>query len=110
MVSAAHSTSAGSLLLLLLLTVVLGGLLAASLIVTIIRINRGSQPREQQMARLASRLDGRNKVTIRMAEFGISRADLHWVAQSRGYALVEHQFGKYYEFLYAPHQAGRTGP
>ncbi|HET6703779.1 hypothetical protein [Amycolatopsis sp.] len=110
MVLAAQSDDTVKLLFLLLFTVVLGGLLAAHVTVLIIRMNRASQPREQQMARLAAQLDGRNKVTIRMVEFGIGKPDLLWVARSRGYALIEHQFGKYYEFVYAPHQAGRAGP
>ncbi|MEU0530124.1 hypothetical protein [Amycolatopsis tolypomycina] len=105
-VLAARSDSAG-LLLLLICAVVFGGLLVASVTLLIIRMNRASQPREQQMARLAARLDGRGKVTIRMIEFSIGKPDLLFVAQSRGYALIEHQLGKYYEFVRTPHQPGR---
>ncbi|MGV9361602.1 hypothetical protein [Amycolatopsis sp. NPDC003731] len=110
MVLAARSGSATGLLLWLMLTVVLVGLMAASLTLMIIRMNRASEPRERQMARLAAQLDGRNKVTIRRIEFSIGRPDLLWVAQSRGYSLIEHQFGSYYEFVYAPHQPGRVAP
>jgi len=51
-VLAARSDSAGSLVLLLICAVVFGGLLVASVTSLIIRMNRASQPREQQMARL----------------------------------------------------------
>jgi hypothetical protein len=101
-VLAARADNTVAPLVALLIFIVLGGLMAASLTVTIVRISRASQPREQQMARLAARLDGRNKVTIRMVEFSIGKADLVWVAQSRGYGMIEHQFGRYYEFFYAP--------
>jgi hypothetical protein len=71
--------------------------------VTIIRIMRGRRPREQQLADLAARLDGRSRVTIRMVEIGLGKPDLYWLAHSRGYGVVEHQFGHYYEFVRAPH-------
>ncbi|KDN23916.1 hypothetical protein [Amycolatopsis rifamycinica] len=109
-VLATRSESVGPLLLLLLCTVVVGGLVAAHVTLLAIRMNRASQPREQQMARLAAQLDGRGSVKIRMIEFGIGRPDLLMVARSRGYALIEHQFGKYYEFVYAPHRAGTVAP
>ncbi|RSM43411.1 hypothetical protein DMA12_19370 [Amycolatopsis balhimycina DSM 5908] len=91
-----------------LLTIVLCGS-AFALVVTliIVRLSRRGQPREQQLARLATRLDGRNKVTIRAVEFSVSQADLLWVARSRGYSMIHHQFGRYYEFVYTPHQPGR---
>jgi hypothetical protein len=79
-----------------------------ALVVTliIVRLTRRGQPREQQLARLAARLDGRNKVTIRTVEFGVSQADLLWVARSRGYSMAYHRLGGYYEFIYTPHRPG----
>ena len=91
-----------------LLTVLLcGSGFALVVALTIVRLTRRREPREQQLARLAARLDGRNKVTIRTVEFGVPKADLLWVARSRGYSMIEHQFGRYYEFVYTPHQPGR---
>ena len=84
-----------------------GGLVAAGLTLTIVRIVRSAKPREKQMARLATRLDGRSQVCIRMIENGLSREDLLLVARSRGYSLIVHEFGKYYEFVYTPYQPGR---
>ena len=97
-----------SLVLLLIFVLVMSGLLAAALTVTVIRINRASQPPEQQLARLAARLDGRSKVTIRKVEFSVGKADLLWVARSRGYSMIERWFGadSYYEFVYTPHRPG----
>ncbi len=91
-------------LLALLIVFLCGGLMALVLTITIVRVTRGRRPREQQIAELAARLDGRERVTIRMVELGLSRPDLYGVANSRGYGLIEHHFGKYYEFVYAPHQ------
>ncbi|GHG38726.1 MULTISPECIES: hypothetical protein [Amycolatopsis] len=97
-------------LMILLLLVVLGGLLAASATMSIIRIARGRQPREQQLYRLAAELDGRDRVRIRMVELGLAEADLRWVAHSRGYGMTEHTFGRYYEFFRAPQQAPPASP
>ena len=104
--AAARSDNVLSLVLLLIFVLVMAGLLAAAVTVTIIRANRSSQPREQQLARLAIRLDGRKKVTIRRVEFSVGKADLLWVARSRGYSMIEHQLGSYYEFVYTPHRPG----
>ena len=92
----------------LLTILIFGSGFALVVTLTIIRLNRRGQPREQQLARLATRLDGRNKVTIRMVEFSVSQADLLWVARSRGYSMIEHRFGSasYYEFVYTPHRPG----
>jgi len=92
----------------LLVVLVLGGAFALVVTVTIVRLMRRGEPREQQLHRLAARLDGRSRVTIRIVEFGVAEADLRWVAQSRGYAMIDHQFGRYYEFVRTPHQPGRT--
>ncbi|MGW4061002.1 hypothetical protein ACWEGE_22155 [Amycolatopsis sp. NPDC004747] len=106
----AARSDATDLWLWLILMVVLGGLLIAHVTVLVIRMSRASQPREQQMARLAAQLDGRGKVAVRTVEFRLGKPDLLWVARSRGYALIEHRFGRYYEFVHAPHQAGREAP
>ncbi|MEV6440981.1 hypothetical protein [Amycolatopsis sp. NPDC051716] len=99
-------------LIVLLMLLVLGGLLVASVTVRIIRIARGRESREQQLARLAAQLDGRDRVRIRMVEFGLSEAELRWVAHGRGYGLIEHTFSRYYEFVRVPHQVppGSPGP
>jgi hypothetical protein len=93
------------LFLLMVLVLGSGGALAITMI--IIRLARRGEPREKQLSRLAGRLDGRHRVTIRTVEFGVPQADLHWVAQSRGYSMIEHQFGRYYEFVRMPYQPGR---
>ncbi|MEU5259950.1 hypothetical protein [Amycolatopsis sp. NPDC021455] len=99
------SNSAGPwfALLVILLT---GSGFALVVTLMIVRLNRRGQPREQQLARLAARLDGRNKVTIRAVEFSVPQADLLWVARSRGYSMAYHRFGSYYEFFYTPHRPG----
>ncbi|MCR6481259.1 hypothetical protein M8542_00350 [Amycolatopsis sp. OK19-0408] len=97
-------------LIVLLVLVVGAGLIAAVVVITVVRVSRGQRPREQQMAELAARLDGRSRFSIRMAELGLGRPDIHWVAQSRGYVLVEHQFGKYYEFVRLPQTPGPWSP
>jgi hypothetical protein len=84
--------------------VVFGGLFAAGLTVAVIRFLRTRKPREEQMARLAARLNGDRQVCVRMEEIGLDHADLLRVAYSRGYGLIVHRFGKYYEFVYAPHR------
>jgi hypothetical protein len=89
--------------------VVIGSLVAGGLTMTIIRIVRSVKPREKQMARLAAQLDGRNQVCIRMMEIGLDKADIQWVAHSRGYGMIEHRFGKYYEFVRLPQQAPWQG-
>ena len=102
--AASHTDYSVPPLLGLCFLVVLGGMYAAGMAIVIVRIMRGREPREQQMARLAAQLDGRSKVTVRMVELRLPQADLFWVAHSRGYGVIEHQFGKYYEFVYAPHR------
>jgi membrane protein implicated in regulation of membrane protease activity len=87
----------------LLTILVFGSGFALVVTLMIVRLMRRGQPREQQLNRLAARLDGRSRVTIRTVEFSVTQADLIWVARSRGYSMVEHQFGRYYEFVYAPH-------
>jgi hypothetical protein len=111
-VLATGSSSTMTPILALLGLLLLGALLAASTAVTVMRIRRGQRPREQQMAFLAGKLDGRNRFTIRKVELRLDGADLLWVANSRGYGLIDHQFGKYYEFVFAPNQVqpGRPGP
>jgi hypothetical protein len=92
---------------------VLGGLFAAYLAVSISRIRRRGEPREQQMARLAAQLDGRDRVSIRSVELGLSKTDLDWVARGRGYALAQkNQFSDFYVFVRLPHQfpPGFPGP
>lgn len=69
-----------------------------------IRMRRGRRPRDEQMRRLAARLDGRGVVAIRMVEIGLDATDLALVAHSRGYLVVPHTVMKYYEFVYAPHR------
>ncbi len=81
---------------------VLGGLAAGALAMTIIRIARSRKPRDEQMMLLAAQLDGRYQVCVRMMEIGLTREDLRRVAHSRGYALIEHRFAKYYEFVRYP--------
>jgi hypothetical protein len=46
-------------------------------------------------------------VYFRKMEIGLAQEDLLRVAYSRGYSLIDHRFGKYYEFVYTPHQPGR---
>ncbi|WP_328447485.1 MULTISPECIES: hypothetical protein [unclassified Amycolatopsis] len=84
--------------------VVWGGLIGVGMTFTIIRFARSRKPREEQMARLAVRLNGERQVYLRMEENGLDHADLVRVAGSRGYGLIVHRFGKYYEFVYAPHR------
>jgi len=86
-----------------------GGGFALVVTLIIVRLTRRGQPREQQLNRLAARLDGRNGVIIRTVEFSVSQADLFQVAQSRGYFMVEHQFGKYYEFVRLPQRTPWQG-
>lgn len=87
--------------------VLMGVVVAAGLTLTIVRTLRSTKPPEEQMARLAAQLDGRNKVYIRKMEIRLSREDLLRVAYSRGYSLIDHRVGKYYEFVYTPYQPGR---
>lgn len=88
-----------------LLTVwVFGSAFALVVTVTIVRLMRRGEPREQQLNRLAARLDGRSRVTIRRVEFGVAEADLRWMAQSRGYSMIDRRFGRYYEFVFTRHQ------
>jgi hypothetical protein len=105
---AAHASNSAGPLAALIILVVCGGLVAVTAAAVIIRVMRGRRPREQQLADLAGRLDGRSRVSIRKVEIGLGQADIHWVAQSRGYSLIDHRFGKYYEFVYTPHQPGRV--
>ena len=106
--AAAGSHSAGPWVTLLAI-VVIGSGIAAAFTMIIIRLMRRGEPREKRLSRLAARLDGRSRVAIRMVEFGVPKADLIWVAQSRGYVMSENRFGKYYEFFRMPHQPGRYG-
>jgi hypothetical protein len=99
---AVHTGNALSPLLVVLMLLVLGGLLVARWKVSTTRIARGREPREQQLSRLAARLDGRERVSIRTVEFGVTEADIRWVAHSRGYDLMKHSFGSYYEFVRVP--------
>ncbi|MET8850070.1 hypothetical protein [Amycolatopsis sp. NPDC004625] len=99
---AVHTDNTLAPLLVLAMLLVLGGLLAARWAVSIMRVARGREPREKQLSRLAARLDGRERVSIRTVEFGVAEADLRWVAQSRGYGLVKHPFAKFYEFVRVP--------
>ena len=101
------SNSAGPWIALLTI-LVCGAAFAGVLTIVIIRLSRRGQPREQQLNRLAAQLDGRSRVSIRTVEFGVAKADLLWVARSRGYSMVEHRFGRYYEFVYTPHLPGRV--
>ncbi|WP_410608424.1 hypothetical protein [Amycolatopsis sp. lyj-109] len=87
--------------------VLMGVVVIAGLTLTIVRALRSTKPREEQMARLAAQLDGRNQVYIRKMEIGLSREDLLRVLHSRGYSLIDHRVGKYYEFVFTPHQPGR---
>jgi hypothetical protein len=87
--------------------VLIGGAIVAGATLNIVRALRARKPREKQMMRLAAQLDGRNQVFIRTIEIGLSREDLLRVAYSRGYSLIDHRFGRYYEFVYTPHQPGR---
>lgn len=81
------------------------GLFAAYLAVLIIRLTRRREPREQQMARLSAQLDGRDRVSIRSVELSLSKVDLDWVAQRRGYALAQkNQFSDFYMFVRLPWQ------
>jgi hypothetical protein len=81
------------------------GLFAAYLAVSITRLTRRREPREQQMARLSAQLDGRDRVSIRSVELSLSNADLDWVARGRGYALAQkNQFSDFYVFVRLPHQ------
>lgn len=104
------STAAGSpespvartIFLVLMGVVVVGGLT-----LTFVRTRRSMKPREHQMAVLAAELDGRRQVYFRKMEIGLAQEDLLRVAYSRGYSLIDHRFGKCYEFVYTPHQPGR---
>ena len=87
--------------------VLMGVVVIAGLTLTIVRALRSTKSREEQMARLAAQLDGRNQVYVRKMEIGLSREDLLWVLHSRGYSLIDHRVGKYYEFVFTPHQPGR---
>ena len=81
------------------------GLSAVAVSMTIIRFRRRGEPREQQMARLAAQLDGRDRVSIRSVELSLSKADLDWVSRGRGYALAEkNQFSDFYLFVRLPHR------
>jgi hypothetical protein len=89
------------------------GLFAAVLAMTSIRLRRRGEPREQQMARLAAQLDGRDRVAIRSVELSLSKADLDWVSRGRGYVLAEKNlFSDFYEFVRLPQQwpPGHPGP
>ncbi|SEF28970.1 hypothetical protein SAMN05421837_104440 [Amycolatopsis pretoriensis] len=85
-----------------------GGLLAAGMTMTIIRFVRSTKSRERQMARVAGLLDGRRQVYIGKMELSLALEDLARVAYSRGYSVIDHRFGKYYEFVYTPYQPGRV--
>jgi hypothetical protein len=61
------------------------------------------------MGVLAANLDGRRQVYFRKMEIGLTQEDLLRVAHSRGYSLIDHRVGKYYEFVFTPHQPGRLG-
>jgi hypothetical protein len=87
--------------------VLMGVVVVAGLTLTIVRALRSTKAREEQMAGLATRLDGRNQVYVRKLEIGLSQEDLLRVAYTRGYSLIDHRVGKYYEFVYTPHQPGR---
>ncbi|MDS0133863.1 MULTISPECIES: hypothetical protein [unclassified Amycolatopsis] len=87
--------------------VLMGVMVLAGLTLTIFRVRRSTKPREEQVAALAAQLDGRNQVYVRKMEIGLAREDLIRVAYSRGYSLIDHRVGKYYEFVFTPHQPGR---
>ncbi|SFW57687.1 hypothetical protein [Amycolatopsis australiensis] len=90
----------------LVLVVFLAGGSAFAFVISLvlIRLKRHGEPREMQLRRLAARLDGRPRVTIRTVEFSVAQADLFRVAQSRGYSMTENRFGRYYTFFRTPHQ------
>jgi hypothetical protein len=88
-------------------TVMMGVVVVGGLTATIVRTRRSMKPREHQMAVLAAELDGRRQVYFRKMEVGLAQEDLLRVAYSRGYSLIDHRVGKYYEFVYTPHQPGR---
>jgi hypothetical protein len=89
--------------------VLMGVVIIGGLTLTIIRTRRSMKPREQQMAVLAAELDGRRQVYFRKMEIGLTQEDLLRVAHRRGYSLIDHRVGKYYEFVFTPHQPGRLG-
>ncbi|WP_410637326.1 hypothetical protein [Amycolatopsis sp. lyj-346] len=107
MISTVAAGSDGSPAIRVAFLVVMFVVVTAGLTLTIVRALRSTKPREEQMAGLATQLDGRNQVYIRKMEIGLSREDLLRVAYSRGYSLIDHRVGKYYEFVYTPHQPGR---
>lgn len=107
MISTVASGSAESPVARVMFLVLMGVVVVGGLTLTIVRTMRSMKPREQQMARLAAELDGRNQVCIRKMELGLGREDLLRVAYSRGYSLIDHGALKYYEFVYTPHQPGR---
>jgi hypothetical protein len=84
-----------------------GVVIIGGLTLTFVRTRRSMKPREHQMAVLAGELDGRPQVYFRKMEIGLAQEDLLRVAHSRGYSLIDHRVGKYYEFVYTPHQPGR---
>jgi hypothetical protein len=84
-----------------------GVVIIGGLTLTIVRTRRSMKPREHQMAVLAGELDGRSQVYFLKMEIGLTQEDLLRVAYSRGYSLIDHRIGKYYEFVYTPHQPGR---
>ncbi|MBE1500123.1 hypothetical protein H4696_007223 [Amycolatopsis lexingtonensis] len=90
--------------------VLMGLVIVGGLTLTVVRTMRSRKPRETQIARLVAELDGRSRVYLRMMEVGLDHRDLLQVAQSRGYSLIVHQVGKYYEFVYTPQQPGRSVP
>jgi hypothetical protein len=102
MAGSTGSPAARTIFLVLMGVVVVGGLT-----LTVVRTRRSMKPREHQMAVLAAELDGRRQVYFRKMEIGLAQEDLLRVAYSRGYSLIDHRFGKCYEFVYTPHQPGR---
>ncbi|WIY04863.1 hypothetical protein QRX60_13805 [Amycolatopsis mongoliensis] len=102
-VASSTKFSAGEVIFAVLMGVVIIG----GLTLTIVRARRSMKPRDQQMAVLAAELDGRRQVYFRKMEIGLAQEDLLRVARSRGYSLIDHRVGKYYEFVYTPHQPGR---
>ncbi|WP_086849221.1 hypothetical protein [Amycolatopsis kentuckyensis] len=82
--------------------VLCGGLITAGLTVSIIRFSRSRRPREAQLNRVASMLNGCRVAYLSKIETSLSPQELAALAWSRGYLMADHRFTKYYEFVYAP--------
>ena len=84
--------------------VVCDGLIAAGITMTVIKFSRSRRPREAQLQRVASKLNGCRVAYLSKIETSLSPQELAALAWSRGYVMADNQYAKYYEFVYTPGQ------